>query len=122
MAFSPDDTANQSTENTDELAHAGWVRSVAGSLVYGLGGLVVTPILTMFIGWLLFGHRSTWNVGQDSSVLVLIVAVYATPLGALYWALVATVWRRLPFRWIIWVALPLYLVGLVATLLILGGG
>ena len=37
--------ANQSTENTDELPHAGWVRSVAGNLVYGLGGLVVTPVV-----------------------------------------------------------------------------
>ena len=121
MAFSPDDTANQSTENTDELAHARWVRIVAGIFVYGLGGLVVTPVLTMFIGWLLFGHRGTCY-----SFVVFMVAVYATPFGALYWAVVVPVWRLLipnaPFRLIILVALPLYLVGLVATLLILGGG
>ncbi len=107
--------ADQSTENTDELPHAGWVRSVAGNLVYGLGGLVVTPFLTVFIGWLLFGH---WD-----SFLVLMMAGCATPFGALYWALVVPVWRLLgpdaPFRLIILVALPLYLVFLVAVLLIL---
>ena len=110
--------ANQSTENTDELPYAWWERIVAGIFVYGLGGLVVTPVLTMFIGWLLFPR-------QGDSFVVFIVAVYATPVGALYWAVVVPVWRLLrpdaPFRLIILVALPLYLVGLVATLLILGG-
>ncbi len=103
--------ANQSTENTDELAHARWVRSVAGNLVYGLGGIVVTPFLTVFIGRLLFGH---WDIGM---------ACCATPFGALYWALGVPVWRLLrpdaPFRLIILVALPLYVVFLVAVLLIL---
>jgi len=67
-------------------------------VVYFLLGLVVTPVLTLLLGWVLFGWRDTWNVGQGDSFLVFIVALWATPFGGVYWALVPVVLKRLAKR------------------------
>ena len=75
----------------------------------------------MLIGYAMFGHRSTWNVGQGDSFLVFLMAMYATPVGAVCAAFVASVRNFLGpetrLRWVMAVAVPVYLGGLVAALL-----
>lgn len=92
------------------------------AFVYFVIGLIVTPVLTVFLGWVLFGLRSTWSVGQGDSFLVFFVALWAAPFGALYWAMVpildGTLPEAVPARRVVWIALALYLVGIVVALLV----
>lgn len=89
--------------------------------IYFVIGLIVTPVLTIFLGWVLFGARSTWSVGQGDSFLVFIVALWTTPFGAVYWALmpfvVDSLPQTVPARRVLWIALALYLAGIVVALL-----
>lgn len=64
--------------------------------LFGLAGLVLTPVVTFLIGWAIYGRRASWNADQGDSWLVFLMAVYATPFGALYWALVAAIDKTFP--------------------------
>ena len=90
--------------------------------IYFVIGLIVTPVLTVFLGWVLFGARSTWSVGQGDSFLVFFVALWAAPFGALYWALVPLLGGALPetvpTRRVVWIAVALYFVGIFVALLV----
>ena len=90
------------------------------SVLAGLLGLIVTPILVFLVGWLLYGSRSTWNIGQGESFVVFLLGVYAAPFGALFGAL--TTWLTVPCRgsrgmWRL-LFLGLYLVGVVVTVIV----
>lgn len=90
-------------------------------LLYGLGGLLLTPVLTFTLGALFFGQRSTWNIGQGESFQVFLVAIYAAPFGALLWAGVGTLracFRRPSVRRTAAAGI-LYVAGLIAALLTL---
>ena len=75
----------------------------------GLAGLLATPIVTYLLGWAIYGRRVSWSVDQGDSWIVFLMAVYAAPFGAAYWALVRWIGVR-PL-----VAVPVYLVGLAVA-------
>jgi hypothetical protein len=72
-------------------------------VLFGLAGLVTTPVLYYGIGALLFGQRSTWSTGTGDGFVAFLTALYAAPLLGLLWA-GAGVWigvlrRRETTRW-----------------------
>ncbi len=85
-----------------------------------LGGLIATPVVTFFLGWVLFGRRDSWNIGQGESFLSFVVAVYAAPAGAVYWTIVAVVHKALRGRvsggWIFLTSLIVFVTALNVVL------
>jgi hypothetical protein len=85
-------------------------RSVLRVIGAALAGLVGTPIVYYLIGSILYGHRSSWSVGQGEGFRVFLIAIGAAPVAAVYWGILAArfeVLRAGPRSW--WIALGVYL-------------
>ncbi len=59
-----------------------------------MAGLGAAPILWYLVGWMLFGHRSGWDVGQGEGFRVFLVSLYGAPLGGVYGAVAGAFLRQ----------------------------
>ncbi len=91
--------------------------------LFGLAGLLLTPIVTYLLGWMLYGRRDTWAVGQGEGFIAFLMGVYATPFGAAYWALVAALDKAFPRGGSLRVLLPIvvFVAGLAIAVVVAMG-
>lgn len=86
-------------------------RSVLVVIGAASAGLIATTIVYYLIGSLLYGHRSSWSVGQGEGFRVFLVSMGAAPFAAIYWGILAArfqVQRAGARSW--WIALAVYVV------------